>query len=57
MDDMDDIDEVLEEQGLNKEKLEAALELARLVADETGMCCEKLGQFTWACYRKLEGEE
>jgi len=54
---MDDIDEVLEEQGLNKEKLEAALELARLVADETGLCCEELGQFTWACYRKLEGEQ
>ena len=54
---MDDIDEVLEEEGLNKEKLEAVLELARLVADETGLCCEKLGQFTWACYRKLEGEE
>ena len=54
---MDDIDEVLEEEGLSKEKLEAALELARLVADETGLCCEGLGQFTWACYRKLEGEE
>ncbi len=54
---MEEIDEVLEEQGLDKEKLEAALELARLVADETGLCCDKLGQFTWACYRKLEGEE
>lgn len=54
---MDDIDEVLEEEGLNKENLEAALELARLAAGETGLCCEKLGQFTWACYRKLEGEE
>jgi hypothetical protein len=54
---MDDIDEVLEEQGLNKEKLEAVLELARLVADETGLCCEQLGKFTWACYRKLEVEE
>ena len=53
---MQEIDEILEEQGLNKEKLEAALELARLVADETDLCCEKLGQFTWACYRKLEGE-
>jgi hypothetical protein len=57
MADISEIDEVLEEEGLNKEKLEAALELARLVADETGLCCEKLGQFTWACYRKLEGEE
>ena len=54
---MEDIDEVLEEQGLSKEKMEAALELARLVADETGLCCERLGQFTWACYRKLEGEQ
>jgi len=56
MADISEIDEVLEEEGLDKEKLEAALELARLVADETGMCCESLGQFTWICYRKLEGE-
>ena len=54
---MDDIDEVLAEQGINKEDLEAALELARLVADETGLCCEALGQFTWDCYKKLEGQE
>ena len=54
---MEDIDEVLEEEGLDKEKLEAALELARLVADETGLCCENLGNFAWLCYRKLEGEE
>ena len=53
---MENIDEVLEEEGLSKENLEAALELARLVADETELCCEALGQFTWACYRKLEGE-
>ena len=54
---MDEIDGVLEEEGLSKERLEAALELARLVANETGLCCERLGQFTWACYRKLEVEE
>ena len=54
---MEYIDEILEGEGLSKEKLEAALELARLVSDETGLCCEQLGQFTWACYRKLEGEE
>ena len=53
---MEEIDEILEEEGVDKEKLEAALELARLVADETGMCCESLGRFTWICYRKLEGE-
>ncbi len=54
---MEDIEEILEEQDLSKDNLEAALELARLVADGTGLCCERLGQFTWACYRKLEGEE
>jgi hypothetical protein len=54
---MEDIDELLEEQGLSKGKMEAALELARLVAGETGLCCEELGQFTWACYLKLESEE
>lgn len=57
MDEMDEIDDVLIEEGLDKENLEAALELARLVANETGLCCEALGQFTWVCYRKLEGEE
>lgn len=53
---MEDIDEILEEQDLNKENLEAALELARLVSGETGLCCDNLGAFTWACYRKLERE-
>ena len=54
---MYEIDEVLEEQGVSKENMEAALELARLVHDDTGLCCEELGQFTWACYKKLEVEE
>jgi hypothetical protein len=54
---MEDVEEVLDEEGLNKGKLEAALELARLVADDTGLCCEPLGQFAWACYRKLERQE
>ena len=53
---MEDIEEILEEQYMSKDNLEAALELARLVADETGLCCERLGQLTWACYKKLEGE-
>jgi len=51
---MEEIDEILAEQGLNKEILETAIELAKLAADETGMCCEELGVFTWACYKKLE---
>lgn len=54
--DDDDIDEILEEEGLNKGNLEAALQLARLVSSETGLCCDDLGCFTWACYKKLEGE-
>lgn len=53
---MEDIDEILEDQNLSKANLEAALELARLISRETGMCCDNLGAFTWACYRKLEGE-
>jgi hypothetical protein len=51
-----DIDQILEEEGIDKEKLEAALELARLVAEETGLCCEGLGRFAWGCYRRLEGD-
>ena len=54
---MEEIDDLLEEEGLNRCKLEAALELARLVAEETGLCRERLGQFAWVCYRKMEGEE
>lgn len=54
---MEEIDEVLENQGLNRENLEAALELSRLVAEETDLCCEELGQFIWSCYKKLEGDE
>ena len=54
---MEDIDEILEEQGLDKENLLAVLELARLVAAETGLCCEALGQFAWACYHRLEAEK
>ena len=50
------IDEILEEQGINRGRLEAALELARLVADETGLCCNELGLFAWACYKRLEGQ-
>ena len=50
-------EEILEEQNLSKDNFEAALELARLVAEETGLCCEDLGKFTWAVYQKLEGEE
>ncbi len=54
---MENIEEILEEQGLDKENLEAALELARLAAEETGLCCAELGKFAWACYQKLVGEE
>ena len=52
-----DIDDVLGEEGLNKENLEAALELGRLVAEETGLCFEELGDFIWGLYKILEGEE
>ncbi|MFC2014792.1 hypothetical protein ACFLUP_02230 [Chloroflexota bacterium] len=54
---MEDIDDILEENGVNKDNLEAALELARLVSQETGLCCDELGKFAWECYEKLETEE
>jgi hypothetical protein len=53
---MSNIDKVLAEEGLNKDNLEAALELARLVSEQTTLCCDNLGLFTWECYQKLEGE-
>ena len=52
---MENIDEILEEQGIDKGNLEAALELARLAAEETELCCAELGQFAWACYRQFRG--
>jgi len=54
---MEKIDEILEEEGLDKDNLEAALELARLAGEEIGLCCAELGQFAWACYQKLAAEE
>ena len=54
---MEDIEQILEEKNLSKDNLETALELARLVRGETGLCCEELGRFAWSCYRKLEDEE
>jgi hypothetical protein len=53
---MEEIEEILEEQGLSKDDLEAALELGRLISGETGLCCDGLGKFVWSCYRRLAGE-
>lgn len=52
-----EVDEILEGEGVNKENFQTALELGRLVADETGLCCEALGDFIWGLYNILEGEE
>lgn len=56
---MDNIEDILEEHGMNKDNLEASLELARLFSQKTGLCCAELGRFTLACYQQLEveGEE
>ena len=53
---MEDIDEVLAEEGLSKDNLEAALALAKLIAKQTGMCCDSLGKFVYTCYGELEEE-
>lgn len=53
---MGEIDDILEESGLRKCNMEASLELARLISEETGLCCNELGQLIWSCYRRLEGE-
>lgn len=52
-----EVDEMLEGEGIDKGKLEAALELARLMAEETGLSSEALGHFIWGCYHRLETEE
>lgn len=53
---MDEIDIILEESGLHKCSMQAALELARLISEDTGLCCTELGQLAWSFYRRLEGE-
>lgn len=52
---MEDISEILYEAGLTRCTLEAALELSRLINEETGLCCDDLGRLTWSCYKKMEG--
>ena len=52
-----EVNEIFEGEEVNKENLKAALELGRLVADETGLCCEALGDFIWGLYKILEGDE
>jgi hypothetical protein len=52
----DDVSVILEEHGMNQGNLEAAAELARLVAEQTGMCCEELGRLMWRTYSILEGQ-
>lgn len=54
---MGDIDGILEGEGIDKEKLEAALEIGRLAANDIGICCEDLGKLCWYCYQMLEEEE
>ena len=54
---MDEIDRILEDQGINKSNMEAALEFARLTAEATGLCCGSLGRFAWECFQKLESED
>ena len=54
---MEEIDQVLEDEGIEKPRLEAAIELARLVSADSGMCCQNLGKFVWHCYLKLEDQD
>jgi hypothetical protein len=53
----EDIGELLEEEGISKDSLEAALELARLIGEDTGICCQDLGLLAWRFYQRLESEE
>ena len=51
------VEAIFEEHGIDKGNMEAAVELGRLVASETGLCCEDLGKFIMLVYRQLEGGE
>lgn len=54
--DENEVAEVMEEHGIEKNNMEAAVELGRLVAEETGLCCEELGKFMWMTYKQLQEE-
>ena len=54
---MEEIEQIFDEAGINGASLEAAVELGRLAALETDVCCEALGKLIWACYNKLEEAE
>lgn len=56
MEEFEPIDEVLGRHGVDQGNMETAVELARRVADETGLCCEALGGFIYRTYQILERE-
>lgn len=54
------IDDIFDRHNIDKGNMEAAVELGRLVAEETELCCEDLGHFIWNAYLQLQekgGEE
>lgn len=53
-DDEEVIDDIFDRHSLDKGDMEAAVELGRLVAEETALCCEDLGHFIWNTYRQLQ---
>ncbi len=54
--DENEIAEVMEEHGIEQNNMEAAVELGRLVAQESGICCGTLGEFIWKTYKQLQEE-
>ena len=43
-------------QNFDREAFDTALELAKLVRDATGLCCEPLAALTWHVYQELKLE-
>lgn len=50
-------DEILGKDSIDKGNLEAAIEFGRLLAEETCICHEELGQVVWRVYHGLQGGE
>lgn len=53
---MSDGDGVLGNEGFDEGKWDAALELGRIIAYETGICCQDLASVVWDIYTKLSDE-
>ncbi len=52
--DQDDLLDELENIGEDREAMETAVELGKLLAEDTGLCCSPLARIVYGVYRRLK---